>query len=104
MHECVLSAKNFAEYGVQAKDISKRLIDYGFHPPTNYFPLIIPEALMIEPTETESKETMDHFIDVMKKIVQEAKEKPSLLLEAPHYTPISRPDEVKAAKDLNVTY
>ncbi|MCE5223972.1 aminomethyl-transferring glycine dehydrogenase subunit GcvPB [bacterium] len=104
MHECVLSAKDFAPYGVQAKDISKRLIDYGFHPPTNYFPLIIPEALMIEPTETESKETMDHFIDAMKKIVQEAKENPSLLLEAPHYTPISRPDEVKAAKDLNVTY
>ena len=104
MHECVLSAKDLAQYGVQAKDVSKRLIDYGFHPPTNYFPLIIPEALMIEPTETESKETMDHFIEVMKKIVQEAKENPSLLTEAPHCTPVSRPDEVKAAKDLNVSY
>jgi len=104
MHECVLTAKDLTAYGVQAKDISKRLIDYGIHPPTNYFPLIIPEALMIEPTETESKETMDHFIEVMKKIVSEAKEHPELLLDAPHHAPISRPDEVKAAKDLNVTY
>lgn len=104
MHECVLTAKDLSTYGIQAKDISKRLIDYGIHPPTNYFPLIIPEALMIEPTETESKETMDHFIEIMKKIIQEAKENPSLLLEAPHHAPISRPDEVKAAKDLNVSY
>lgn len=104
MHECVLTAKELTVYGIQAKDISKRLIDYGIHPPTNYFPLIIPEALMIEPTETESKETMDHFIEIMKTIIQEAKENPALLTEAPHMTPISRPDEVKAAKDLNVTY
>lgn len=104
MHECVLTAKDLAVHGIQAKDISKRLIDYGIHPPTNYFPLIIPEALMIEPTETESKETMDHFIEIMKKIIQEAKDNPSLLLEAPHNAPISRPDEVKAAKELNVSY
>lgn len=104
MHECVLSAEPFLKYGVQAKDISKRLIDYGFHPPTNYFPLIIPEALMIEPTESESKETIDSFIGVMKKIAIEARENPEILKTAPHDSPITRPDEVKAAKDLNVAY
>lgn len=104
MHECVLTAENYLKYGVKAKDISKRLIDYGFHPPTNYFPLIVPEALMIEPTETESKETIDAFIEVMIKIAYEAKNNPELLLEAPHDTSIRRPDEVKAAKDLDVAY
>jgi len=104
MHECVLSAEGFNQYGIKAMDISKRLIDYGIHPPTNYFPLIIPEALMIEPTESESKDTIDHFIDVMKIIAKEAKENPELLLNAPTNAPIRRPDEVKAAKDLNVAY
>lgn len=104
MHECVLSAQNFLQYGIKALDISKRLIDYGIHPPTNYFPLIIPEALMIEPTESESKDTIDAFIEIMKKIAKEAKENPELLLTAPHNSPVSRPDEVKAAKDLNVSY
>jgi len=104
MHECVLSAEPFLKYGIQAKDISKRLIDYGFHPPTNYFPLIIPEALMIEPTESESKETIDAFIAVMKIIAKEARENPDILKTAPHNSPITRPDEVKAAKDLDVAY
>jgi glycine dehydrogenase subunit 2 len=104
MHECVLSASSLLQYGIKAKDVSKRIIDYGMHPPTNYFPLIIPEALMIEPTESESKETLDQFIEIMIKIAEEAKTNPELLLQAPHHTPIGRPDEVKAAKDLDLAY
>jgi len=85
-------------------DISKRLIDYGFHPPTNYFPLIVPEALMIEPTETESKETLDAFVEAMKKIRQEALENPELLHQAPHKAPVRRLDEVRAARQLILRY
>ena len=85
---------------VHALDISKRLMDYGFHPPTNYFPLIVPEALMIEPTETESVETLDAFAEAMKKIAEEAHTNPELLHEAPHKTPFGRVDEVLAAKQL----
>jgi len=85
---------------VRALDIAKRLIDYDFHPPTNYFPLIVHEALMIEPTETESKQTLDAFVDAMKKIAQEAKENPQLLKDAPHDAPRRRLDEVRAAKNL----
>ncbi|HZD56863.1 MAG TPA: aminomethyl-transferring glycine dehydrogenase subunit GcvPB, partial [Anaerolineales bacterium] len=83
-----------------ALDISKRLMDFGFHPPTNYFPLIVHEALMIEPTETESKETLDAFADAMIKIAEEARSDPEVLLTAPHDTPFGRLDEVKAAKEL----
>jgi glycine dehydrogenase subunit 2 len=104
MHECVLSAKPLGKYGITALDVAKRLMDYGYHPPTNYFPLIIPEALMIEPTETESKEDLDRFIETMKKIVKEAKENPELLKNAPTKTPIRRTNDVKAAKDLNVAW
>ncbi|MCK5848645.1 MAG: aminomethyl-transferring glycine dehydrogenase subunit GcvPB [Caldisericia bacterium] len=104
MHECVLSAKPLEKYGITALDIAKRLMDYGYHPPTNYFPLIIPEALMIEPTETESKEDLDKFIETMKIIVQEAKDNPKLLKDAPTKTPIRRTNDVKAAKDLNVAW
>ncbi len=86
--------------GIHALDISKRLMDYGIHPPTNYFPLIVPEALLIEPTETESKETLDYFIETMMKIAEEAQNNPELLHEAPHTTPVRRVDEVKAAKEL----
>jgi glycine dehydrogenase subunit 2 len=75
-------------------------MDYGFHPPTNYFPLIVPEALMIEPTESEDKATLDGFIDTMKKIAAEAHENPDLLRSAPHTAPVSRLDEVRAAKQL----
>lgn len=85
---------------IHALDISKRLMDYGIHPPTNYFPLIVPEALLIEPTESESKETLDRFVDIMKQIAQEAREAPDVLKSAPHVTPVSRVDEVKAAKEL----
>ena len=85
---------------VHALDIAKRLMDYGFHPPTNYFPLIVHEALMIEPTETESKQTLDAFADAMLKIAEEAHTQPELLKSAPHNTPVGRLDEVKAAKEL----
>jgi len=99
MHEVVLSAASLKrEHGVSALDVSKRLIDYGIHPPTMYFPLIVEEALMIEPTETESKETLDYFIEVMKTIAQEARQDPKLLHDAPHDTPNTRLDEARAAR------
>ena len=96
MHEFVASARPLArERGIRAMDIAKRLIDFNFHAPTVYFPLIVPEAMMIEPTETESRETLEAFAEVLRRI---AEEDPHLLHDAPHSTPISRPDEVKAAK------
>jgi glycine dehydrogenase subunit 2 len=99
MHEFVLSARNLKrEYGVSALDVAKRLMDYGFHPPTIYFPLIVSEALMIEPTETETKETLDAFCGAMLAIAREASENPDLLKEAPHSRPVRRLDEVRAAK------
>jgi glycine dehydrogenase subunit 2 len=100
MHEFVAEGKWEDAPDVRALDIAKRLMDYDFHPPTNYFPLIVHEALMIEPTETESKQTMDAFCDVMLKIAEEAHNDPELLTSAPHNTPVGRLDEVKAAKDL----
>lgn len=100
MHECVFEGQWADAPDVHALDISKRLMDYNFHPPTNYFPLIVHEALMIEPTETESKETLDAFADALLKIAEEAHTTPILLQEAPHNTPVSRLDEVKAARDL----
>jgi glycine dehydrogenase subunit 2 len=99
-HEFVLEGHFPGESDIHALDISKRLMDYGIHPPTNYFPLIVPEALLIEPTESESRETLDNFIDVMKRIAAEAKENPELLHSAPHVTPVGRVDEVLAAKQL----
>jgi glycine dehydrogenase subunit 2 len=99
MHEFV--AEGVVEGSdVRALDIAKRLMDYDFHPPTNYFPLIVHEALMIEPTETENKDTLDRFADAMVKIAEEAKTSPELLHEAPHNTPFGRMDEVKAAREL----
>ena len=99
MHEVVLSAeKQKRRNGVRALDISKRLMDYGYHPPTNYFPLIVPEALMIEPTETESKQTLDEFIAAMRKIAREALDDPEILKSAPHNTLVSRLDETAAVK------
>ncbi|HPC37682.1 MAG TPA: aminomethyl-transferring glycine dehydrogenase subunit GcvPB [Exilispira sp.] len=99
-HEFVLSGKDIKEkYGVSTLDIAKRMLDYGVHPPTIYFPLIVPEALMIEPTETESKETLDYFISIIDNIVKEIKENPDILHDAPSKTPIKRLDEVKAAKE-----
>src|SRR2546423_13008168 len=99
MHEFVLSARRQKrERGVSALDVAKRLMDYGFHPPTIYFPLIVPEALMVEPTETEPKETLDAFADAMLAIAAEAEDEPELVKDAPRHRPVRRPDEVKAAK------
>ncbi len=100
MHEFVLEGCWADAPEVHALDVAKRLMDYKFHPPTNYFPLIVHEALMIEPTETESKQTLDLFAEALLKIAVEAHSEPSLLKEAPHDTPVGRLDEVKAAKEL----
>ena len=98
-HEAVFSARQVAQaHGVRTLDIAKRLIDYGIHPPTIYFPLIVPEALMIEPTETESKHTLDHFIAALRAILAEAAATPDLVRTAPHTTPIGRLDEATAAR------
>jgi glycine dehydrogenase subunit 2 len=99
-HEFVLEGHWADAPEVHALDISKRLMDFGIHPPTNYFPLIVREALMIEPTETESKETLDQFAEVMLTIAKEAHESPQVLKTAPHVTPVARLDEVRAAKEL----
>jgi len=104
MHEFVMEGKFADVPGVIALDISKRLMDYDFHPPTNYFPLTVHEALMIEPTETESKQTLDTFIYALMKIAEEARSNPDLLKTAPHHTPVGRLDELKAAKDLILSY
>jgi glycine dehydrogenase subunit 2 len=105
MHEFVLSARTLKrEHGASALDVAKRLMDYGFHPPTIYFPLVVSEALMIEPTETEAKETLDAFADAMLAIAREAEDTPELLKEAPHGRPVGRLDEVKAAKRAVVRY
>jgi glycine cleavage system P protein (glycine dehydrogenase) subunit 2 len=105
MHEFVLSARTLKkEQGCTALDVAKRLMDYGFHPPTIYFPLIVPEALMVEPTETETKETLDAFCDAMLAIAREAADEPELLKEAPHHRPVRRLDEVRAAKRPVVKY
>lgn len=102
-HEVIFSGlKNNKE--IKTLDIAKRLLDYGYHPPTVYFPLIVPEALMIEPTETESKETLDSFIEAMIKIAKEAEENPEVLKNAPHDTEVRRIDEVKAARELILKY
>lgn len=96
MHEFVATARGIQkEYGISAMDIAKRLLDYGFHAPTVYFPLVVPEAMMMEPTETESKETLDAFAAAIREILRED---PEYLHQAPHTTPVSRPDEVRAAR------
>jgi len=102
-HEFVLSGKGLAD-GISTLDIAKRLIDYGFHPPTIYFPLIVREALMIEPTETEGKEGLDRFAEAMERIAFEAREHPELLHEAPHRAPVRRLDQTRAARDPVLTY
>ncbi len=99
-HEFVLEGVWDELPDIHALDLAKRMMDYGIHPPTNYFPLIVKEALMIEPTETESKQTLDEFARIMLQIAKEAHDNPELLHEAPHNTPVGRLDEVKAAKDL----
>jgi glycine dehydrogenase subunit 2 len=105
MHECVITLEKYKkENGVRALDFSKRLIDYGFHPPTNYFPLIVPECMMIEPTETECKETLDAFCDALIAICKEALTNPNLLHEAPISQVVGRLDETKAVKELDVRW
>ena len=104
MHEFVLSAVRQARKGVRAMDIAKALIDYGFHPPTVYFPLIVKEAMMIEPTETESKETLDAFIKAMREIAEKVESTPEEILKSPITTCVSRPDEVKAARGMDLSY
>ena len=98
MHEVVVSARDQKARGARGLDIAKRLLDYGVHAPTMYFPLIVDETLMIEPTETESLETLDAFIEAMKAIDREVTEDPGLVTGAPHTTPVSRLDEVRAAR------
>jgi glycine dehydrogenase subunit 2 len=105
MHECVFSGeRQVKESGVHTTDIAKRLLDYGFHPPTIYFPLIVREAIMIEPTETESRETLDAFCDAMIAIAKEARENPDMLKSAPHTTPVKRLDDVLAARKPDVCW
>jgi len=104
MHECVLSAAKQLEGGIHALDIAKALIDKGFHPPTIYFPLIVKEAIMVEPTETESKETIDRFIAAMRQIAVDAENSPESLKAAPVSTPVSRLDETKAARQMDFNY
>ena len=105
MHEFVVSAQTLKrEHGIAASDVAKRLMDYGFHPPTVYFPLVVPEALMIEPTETEAKETLDAFVDAMLAIAREAAEDPEVIRSAPHGRPVGRLDEARAVKQLVVRH
>jgi len=103
-HEFVLSASRQKEQGVRALDVAKRLLDYGIHSPTAYFPLVVKEALMIEPTETESRASLDRFVDVMKAIAEESASNPELVTGAPTGTPVSRLDESRAAKELDVAW
>jgi glycine dehydrogenase subunit 2 len=104
MHECVLSARRQKKRGVTAMDIAKRLLDLGFYAPSTYFPLIVEEALMIEPTETESKETLDAFCEAMIQIAREAEEDPTRLLEAPVTTPVRRLDQARAAREPDLRW
>ncbi len=105
MHEFVMSAtRQKKRSGVKTLDIAKRLLDFGVHAPTVYFPLIVEEAMMLEPTETESKETLDEFVDILFKIEREINETPEKVLEAPHTTPVSRIDEVQAARNPNLRF
>jgi len=104
MHECVISAEELKEEtGVTAMDVAKRLLDFGVHAPTVYFPLIVPEALMIEPTETESKQDLDLFISALEQISREAYETPEKVKGAPHMTAVSRLDEYRAAHPKTLT-
>src|SRR5260370_37623908 len=98
MHECVLWARRQKKLGISAMDIAKRLLDLGFYAPSTYFPLIVEEALMIEPTETESKEPLDQFCDAMLRIAKETEDNPAVIHDAPVTTPVRRLDQTKAAR------
>lgn len=104
-HEFLLTLKQEKkEYGVSAMDLAKRLLDFQVHAPTTYFPIMVPECLLIEPTETECKETLDQFVNIMQTILQEAKTDPDILKSAPHTLPVKRLDDVKAARELRLNY
>jgi glycine dehydrogenase subunit 2 len=104
-HEFIITLRREArEFGISAMDVAKRLLDYGFHAPTMYFPLLVPECLLIEPTETETREMLDAFVAALTQIMEEARQQPSLLTEAPHTTPVRRLDDVRAAKQLDLTW
>ncbi len=104
-HEFIVTLKTLKEHtGVTAMDVAKRLLDKGFHAPTTYFPVLVPECLLIEPTETESKETLDAFVAAMKEILEEARGNSELVKSAPHTTPVRRLDDVKAARELDLTW
>ena len=104
MHEFVLSGEKQHQEGVSTIGIAKRLMDDNIHPPTVYFPLIVHEAIMIEPTESESKEVLDNFINVMLKIAEEIKENPDEVLKSPQKTPVKKVDETQAARHPNLTF
>jgi glycine dehydrogenase subunit 2 len=104
MHEFVASARPLKRHGVRAMDVAKRVIDLGFHPSTVYFPLIVEEAMMVEPTETESKDTLDAFAAALLQAASEARSDPELLHEAPVTTPVRRLDEAKAARELKLRW
>ncbi|MCK5760491.1 MAG: aminomethyl-transferring glycine dehydrogenase subunit GcvPB, partial [Candidatus Delongbacteria bacterium] len=104
MHEVVFSGENLSQYGIRTLDVAKRLLDFNIHAPTIYFPLLVHEAIMIEPTETEGKEVLDDFISVMKQIAKEAKEDPEKLKMAPETTPVKRLNESLAAKNLDLKW
>ncbi len=104
MHECVLTPPDPHATGVHTSDIAKRLLDYGFYAPTIYFPLIVPEALMVEPTETENKDMLDAFVAAMEKIYDEIQTEPQVVKEAPHNQPVKRIDEVSAARNPNLRW
>nr|MBA2690545.1 aminomethyl-transferring glycine dehydrogenase subunit GcvPB [Burkholderiales bacterium] len=104
-HEFIVTLKKLKEQtGVTAMDFAKRLLDYGFHAPTTYFPLLVPECLLIEPTETESKQILDGFVDAMKQILNESYTNAEIVKTAPHTTPVRRLDDVRAARQLDVTW
>ena len=104
-HEFIVTLKKLKETtGVTAMDFAKRLLDYGYHAPTTYFPMLVPECLLIEPTETESRETLDGFIEAMKTIKHEAETNPALVKGAPYSLPVRRLDDVKAARELDLAY
>jgi glycine dehydrogenase subunit 2 len=104
LHEFVLSGACFKDKGVKTLDIAKRMLDYGLYAPTIYFPLIVPEAIMIEPTETECREELDRLVSALQSIVAEINDNPERVKTAPHTTPVKRLDEVKAAKDLDIRH
>ena len=104
-HEFIVTLQRLKEEtGITALDVAKRLLDKGFHAPTVYFPLLVPECLLIEPTETESKQTLDAFATAMAEIMAESRSDPQLLKTAPHATPVRRLDDVKAARLLDLTW